>query len=127
MVTQKKNLKTLYLIDNQFDVLPGEIAELKNLKKPELRLKADTSTINKNQNTQNVSLSIGGNYEGGIILSIDDDGQHGLIVAKSDQNDSPTGWVNAKNLCDSYVSEGFKKWRLPTIDELKMIYKKKLR
>jgi hypothetical protein len=118
-----KNLKTLYLMNNQLDVLPKEMAELKNLKGPELSLKAETNIINKNQSIQKVSLSIGSNYEGGIILSIDNDGQQGLIVARSDQYDGPTGWDNAKNLCDSYVSDGFNKWRLPTIDELKMIYK----
>lgn len=120
-----KNLKTLYLLNNQLDVLPKEIGELKNLKRPELSRKVDTNSINKNQSIQKVSLSIGSNYEGGVILSIDNDGQHGLIVARSDQYDGPTGWDNAKNLCDSYVSDGFNKWRLPTIDELKMIYKKR--
>jgi Leucine-rich repeat (LRR) protein len=118
-----KNLKTLYLMNNQLEVLPKEIGELQNLKKPELSVKTDTNAMQKNPSIQQLSLSVGSNYEGGIVLSIDDDGKHGLIVARSDQSDAPTSWNNAKNLCDSYVSDGFSKWRLPTIDELKMIYK----
>ena len=118
------NLTSLDLRNNKLAGLPKEIGELKNLKMPELPANVASNAIQKNQDIQKVSLSVDSNYEGGIILSIKDDGQHGVIVARTDQSDGPANWSNAKNLCDSYVSDGFSKWRLPTIEELEMIHKK---
>ena len=65
--------------------------------------------------------SIGNYYMGGIIIS--KTGERGVIVAENDQNDgSRTDWDNAKKLCENFKSDSVGGWRLPTINELKMIY-----
>ena len=70
---------------------------------------------------QKTMTTIGNYYLGGIIIN--KTGEHGVIVAESDQNDgSKTDWDNAKKLCENFKSDSVGGWRLPTINELKMIY-----
>lgn len=64
---------------------------------------------------------VGDKYQGGIIFSIDNTGEHGLIVAERDLGKEE--WDDGKKLCDDFVSGGFSNWRLPSINELVMIYK----
>jgi Protein of unknown function (DUF1566) len=66
---------------------------------------------------------IGETYQGGIIFSIDNSGgKHGLLAAPIDQSDS-ANWEDAKRLCSEYRGGGFSDWRLPTLEELKQMYK----
>ena len=46
--------------------------------------------------TEGASLSIGDNYQGGIIFWLDDTGQHGLIAAREDQRSKTIKWCNGK-------------------------------
>ena len=50
----------------------------------------------------------------------------GLVVAKNDADGgSGANWNDANNLCDNSTLAGFTDWRLPTINELKIIYENK--
>jgi nucleoside diphosphate kinase len=68
-------------------------------------------------NPKPVSKKIYDSYEGGIIIKLDESGEHGLLVAESDVNNGAgTSWEDANALC---TKAG---WRLPTIQELNLIY-----
>ena len=72
---------------------------------------------------QKTLLTVGSHSNGGIVVSLDNSKEHGLVVAESDQNDgSKTNWNTAQKICGSMVADGFDNWRLPTKEELKMIY-----
>ena len=58
--------------------------------------------------------------EGGIIVYTDEKGEHGLVCSISDLGIGD--WNSAKQLCDNYNEGGFSDWRLPTKDELQLIY-----
>ena len=58
--------------------------------------------------------------EGGIIVYTDEKGEHGLVCSISDLGNA--NWNSAKQLCDNYNEAGFSDWRLPTKDELQLIY-----
>jgi hypothetical protein len=63
---------------------------------------------------------IGKPYEGGIVFCINDDGS-GIVAAKHDQGIRT--YFQAKKLIQSSISiEGFTGWRLPSRDELNLIY-----
>ena len=70
------------------------------------------------------TLTVGSVYQGGIVFFLYQTNDHGLIVAQSDLNDcKKTGWENANALCKQFSpADGFDNWRLPTINELKLIY-----
>jgi hypothetical protein len=96
------------------------------------------------------SLQIGQNYAGGIISFLDPTGQHGIIVAASDQayirwhvtssgltgaNDEYDGAYNtnlivanygnesnAAKICYDLVLNGYNDWYLPSLDQLVTIY-----
>ena len=57
---------------------------------------------------------------GGIIVYADTNGLHGLVCSISDLGIGD--WNSAKQLCDNYNEGGFSDWRLPTKDELQLIY-----
>ena len=57
---------------------------------------------------------------GGIIVYTDEKGEHGLVCSISDLGIGD--WNSAKQLCDNYNEGGFSDWRLPTKDELQLIY-----
>ncbi len=57
---------------------------------------------------------------GGIIVYSDEKGEHGLVCSNNDLGNA--NWNSAKQLCDNYNEAGFSDWRLPTKDELQLIY-----
>ena len=57
---------------------------------------------------------------GGIIVYTDEKGEHGLVCSISDLGNA--NWNDAKEQCEVYNEGGFSDWRLPTKDELQLIY-----
>jgi hypothetical protein len=68
-------------------------------------------------------LNIGDQYQGGIVIKVDNSGSHGLIMSNNDLGSGT--WDNANKLCDAYSKDGFDDWTLPTFEELRIIYNNK--
>ncbi len=77
----------------------------------------NTSTNPENQEAAISQLEIGDRYQGGIVFAIDPSNKTGKIASLDDEG--PMIWNNAINIHEK-LGEG---WRLPTLDELRLIYK----
>jgi hypothetical protein len=69
------------------------------------------------------TIEIGTKYNGGIIIQLDETGEHGMIMSEADLGSGD--WDQAVLLCKQYTIESFDDWRLPTIEELHIIYANK--
>ena len=73
-------------------------------------------------------LKIGDRFGGGIVVYLDEKGEHGLIAAATDQA-SNAPWYTAYEICQNYsVTEDgkvYKDWRLPSIEELRILFNQK--
>lgn len=82
--------------------------------------------ITTNKETEQVTTyQLGEEHAGGIIIQLNSDKTHGLVVAKTDQvtyNDH-LNWNDSKAQVEAY-SQGGTGWRLPTKSELELIYQK---
>ncbi len=65
-------------------------------------------------------FTLGQQHQGGIIIFINASGEHGLVTALKEEGKS--NWAAAQRRCASYKVAGFTDWRLPTRDELGVIY-----
>jgi hypothetical protein len=70
-------------------------------------------------------LKIGDEWEGGIIFFLDDTGQHGLIVSPTDLSGT-ADWDEAVQACNEYNGGNKEDWRLPSIEELQLLYQQKI-
>ena len=91
-------------------------------------LNIDTeSIVNENIfiDSQGAKLTLGEEYEGGIIIKLyySSSIPHGLIVSKTDLFSG--NWNDAVSLCNSYMNDGFEDWHLPSLAELKILFEKK--
>ena len=59
-------------------------------------------------------------HEGGVIIYVDNSGEHGLIAAMKDEGSF--SWEAAMRKCESFKAAGYDDWHLPTKDELKRLY-----
>jgi len=66
-------------------------------------------------------LNIGDEFQGGIIFYLDDSNEHGLIVSKQDLSGT-ADWDEAIKFCMDHRAGGFEDWRLPSIEELNLLY-----
>ena len=62
-------------------------------------------------------------YQGGKIFYVDPTYRHGLVVDTVDLG--LTNWEDATNICSNYRSGGYSDWRLPTKEDLNLLYKQK--
>lgn len=65
--------------------------------------------------TRNIKLEIGQYYQGGNIIKLDENHEHGLIAYKFN---GAVYWTEAKKLCEDLEWKGFDDWRLPTVVEI---------
>ena len=77
----------------------------------------NTETNTENQAAAILKLGIGDMYKGGIIFAIDSSNKTGKIAYMDDEG--PMTWNNAMTIHEQ-IGEG---WRLPTLDELRLMYK----
>lgn len=75
-----------------------------------------------------MNKSVGKPYQGGIIFSADSTRERGLITTSYDLGQY--SWEEAKKVCDEYLitidGVTYDDWRLPTKEELAMIYQNRL-
>ena len=71
---------------------------------------------------------IGDSYGGGIVFYVDNTGQHGLIVAKTnmtghstDKEEGVLNWYDAKVAANTFV-DGYSDWFLPNKEQLHQLY-----
>ena len=67
-----------------------------------------------------LDLEIGDFHKGGIVFSIDESGQSGLVAALEDLPGTHD-WFEAFSEKDDYVSQGYPNWRLPSMDEMRLL------
>ena len=65
-----------------------------------------------------VILTVGMEHQGGIIVSIDETGKHGLLMA-TEGVEKTNYWAVAKEQCETYNGVD---WRLPTKEEMLIIH-----
>lgn len=66
---------------------------------------------------------VGERFGGGIIFYVDSSGQHGLIADSTDQKDA--NWLDAINECKELRDGDYTDWRLPSLDEIELLYTQK--
>lgn len=71
--------------------------------------------------TPDRKLEIGMRTDGGIIFYIDESGQRGLICAEEDFPEDMS-FQEATQACENYSIEGKDDWRLPSLNELEVLY-----
>ena len=98
-------------------------SEWESIKNGEKSYKNISSSLNSNDNEVKPALQLGAIYQGGIIVYIDETGEHGLIMSAEDLGDGT--WSDAIELCSNYSQDAFDDWRLPTIEELRLVYSNK--
>lgn len=69
-------------------------------------------------------IKLGEPFQSGIIFYIDETKEHGLIVSTNDLSGT-ADWDEAIQCCIDYHAGGFTDWRLPSLDELNILYQNK--
>ncbi|MBK9103855.1 MAG: TIR domain-containing protein [Saprospiraceae bacterium] len=65
-------------------------------------------------------ISLGQEYGGGIVIYVNPKGDHGMIVSSKEVGS--VDWEKAQKICAAYKVGSFGSWRLPSKDELNIIY-----
>lgn len=82
-----------------------------------------TYPILDGDNWLNCDLQIGVAYEGGIVFSIDESGEHGLVADFEDLQDGYRTHVwGMYDLASEYTSQGYDDWFLPSVSQFQLLY-----
>jgi sugar lactone lactonase YvrE len=84
------------------------------------RLRCKMASAAPSETTLPFKLRVGMAHAGGLIFKLNPDGVTGLVVAKNDIDS--TGWNAARARCAQYTEGGYTDWRLPTRQELRIMY-----
>jgi len=76
-------------------------------------------------NANSQTLKIGQNYQGGKIISLDASKKHGFVAHFSKDKLAEDNWNTAMSEAKNADFGGFKDWRLPSFEELSIIFKRK--
>lgn len=62
---------------------------------------------------------VGQTYQGGILVFINETGEHGMVITKQDlDSGKEMDWNDAYSKCNGLVIDGYDDWYLPTKEEL---------
>ena len=70
--------------------------------------------------TPQAKIVLGQEYGGGIVIYVNTQGDHGMIVSSKEVGN--VNWEKAKSICSAYKSANVGGWRLPSKAELNIIY-----
>jgi hypothetical protein len=68
---------------------------------------------------RNINLEVGQYYQGGIICYLDENAEHGLVLAQKNLGWHP--WIIAKAKCEDLEFGGFNDWRLPSKADINLL------
>lgn len=112
-----KNISTMFISNSSWQAIKGGAKSIEASKARENQVSApSTEEINP-------TIQIGAQFQGGIIIQVDETGEHGLIISMEDLGDG--NWNHAVELCDNFTNENYDDWRLPTLEELRIVYANK--
>ena len=81
--------------------------------------KTDNKANNKPADKQ-TKVVLGQEYGGGIVIYVNTNGEHGMIVSSKEVGS--VDWEKATKICAAYKVGNIGGWRLPSKDELNIIY-----
>lgn len=87
--------------------------------------RSDSASYAFKADSANISgpyYEVGDTAQGGMVIATWDGGRHGLVSGLKDLTGS-ISWDRASLLAEADTTGGFKDWRIPTIAQLKMMYK----
>ncbi len=119
-VLQQKE-KVLNTVKEEVFKLESEVSQLKTIIH-DIDLKivsVNNSGESENSEAEHYTRT-GELFGGGIIIYTNESGEHGLVCSAEDLGKSI--WGEAKGLCDNYKGGTHTDWRLPTKEELLLIY-----
>jgi hypothetical protein len=108
------NISTIFISNSSWQAIKGGAKSIEATKSRENQDSAPSA------DEINPTIQVGAQFQGGIIVQLDETGEHGLIMSTEDLGDG--NWTHAVELCDNYSNENYDDWRLPTLEELRIIY-----